>query len=194
MSNYLMLWCQGKTASNEDPTIVKSEKVSSNIFSDLLEGPGRFPSGDYHIHVNSSLPLKHAPGQLHEATPWIKSFIVIESKNQCKTELSNCLDPNNFNKSVIREPYNSRMLDDYYLCWPKHIVDIMKGYLQVLLEAESRFLNSFNSYNCLPGVIDKADDVIMYSGWWIFTVFHKETQETVVRSWMSASPNTRQGR
>ena len=44
---------------------------------------------------------------VHEATPWINSFILVEStdKSTGKPKLHICLDPTNLNKAIIQEPY-----------------------------------------------------------------------------------------
>ena len=44
---------------------------------------------------------------VHEATPWINSFILVESidKSTGKPKLCICLDPTNLNKAIIHEPY-----------------------------------------------------------------------------------------
>ena len=42
-----------------------------------------------------------------EATPWINSFVLVESKyHQGQVKLRICLDPTNLNKAVTREPYH----------------------------------------------------------------------------------------
>ena len=44
---------------------------------------------------------------VHEATPWINSFVLVESTDKSigKPKLCICLDPTNLNKAVICEPY-----------------------------------------------------------------------------------------
>ena len=42
-----------------------------------------------------------------EATPWINSFVLVESKDKYGNhKLRICLDPTNLNKAIIREPYH----------------------------------------------------------------------------------------
>ena len=42
-----------------------------------------------------------------EATPWINSFVLEESKDKAGNhKLRICLDPTHLNKAIIREPYH----------------------------------------------------------------------------------------
>ena len=43
----------------------------------------------------------------YEATPWINSFQMVETKDKStgKAKLHTCLDPTNLNKAIIHEPY-----------------------------------------------------------------------------------------
>ena len=67
-----------------------------------------------------------------EATPWINSFVLVESKNsQGQLKLRICLDPTNLNKALTREPYHfhtpediSHMLAD---AWILTVCDCKKG-------------------------------------------------------------------
>ena len=46
---------------------------------------------------------------VHEATPWINSFVLVESKDKLgNLKLHICVDPNNLNKAITREPYHFR--------------------------------------------------------------------------------------
>ena len=48
-----------------------------------------------------------------EATPWINSFVLVESKGKAGNhKLRICLDPTNLNKAIIREPYHFKTLED----------------------------------------------------------------------------------
>ena len=50
---------------------------------------------------------------VHEANPWINSFVLIEGKDkQGNLKLCICLDPTNLNKAVIREPYHFKTPED----------------------------------------------------------------------------------
>ena len=53
---------------------------------------------------------------VHKATPWINSFVLVETKDKItgKHKLQICLDPTNLNKAIIHEPYcfcTPRILD-----------------------------------------------------------------------------------
>ena len=50
---------------------------------------------------------------IHEATPWINSFMLVEVKDKSgNLKLHICLDPTNLNKAVIREPYHFKTPED----------------------------------------------------------------------------------
>ena len=50
---------------------------------------------------------------VHEATPWINSFVIVEGKDkQGKLKIRICLDPTNLNVAVIHEPWFSKTPDD----------------------------------------------------------------------------------
>ena len=84
---------------------------------------------DYHIQLDPSIPPKQTPCQpipihlknqfqqeinkmlqagvlvpVHEATPWINSFVLVESRDKLRNlKLHISLDPTNLNKAIIRE-------------------------------------------------------------------------------------------
>ena len=50
---------------------------------------------------------------VHEATPWINSFVPIEDKDKPgNLKLRICLDPTNVNKVIVREPYYFKTPED----------------------------------------------------------------------------------
>ena len=50
---------------------------------------------------------------VHEATPWINSFVLVESKDKLgNLKLHICLDPTNLNKAITREPHHLRTPED----------------------------------------------------------------------------------
>ena len=54
-----------------------------------------------------------------EATPWINSFVLVESKDKArKHKLRICLDPTNLNKAIIGEPYHFKTPEDI-----AHLID-----------------------------------------------------------------------
>ena len=54
---------------------------------------------------------------VHEATPWINSFVLVEGKGKSGSlKLHICFDPTNLNKEVIREPYHLKTPEDIRDC------------------------------------------------------------------------------
>ena len=87
---------------------------------------------------------------VHEATPWINSFVLVESKDKLDNlKLCICLDPTNLNKAIIREPYHFRMSEDIaHLLADACIMtvcDCEKGYSHQKLDEASSFLTTFNT-------------------------------------------------
>ena len=105
----------------------------------FFEGIGIFPGKLYHINTDPSIPPKQLPCQpvpvhqqdefkkqlnemldsgvimkVHEATPWINSFVVVETVKDRKKKLRICLDPKPLNKAIMREPYITCTPDDVY--------------------------------------------------------------------------------
>ena len=96
-------------------------------YTDVFEGLGKFPGPPYTIHLDPSIQPKQTPcwpvpihlketfkkeidkmlqvGVLKpvtEATPWINSFVLVESKDKSgNLKLHIRLDPTNLNKAVI---------------------------------------------------------------------------------------------
>ena len=107
-------------------------------YPDVFEGIGSFPGPPYDIQIDPGvtpkqtlchpipLHLKEVFKQevdkmlqagvlkpVHEATPWINSFMLVESKDKLSNlKLCICLDPTNLNKAITREPYHFRMPED----------------------------------------------------------------------------------
>ena len=82
---------------------------------------------------------------VHETTPWINSFILVEStdKSTGNPKLQICLDPTNLNKAIICEPYCFLPPDDiaHKLAGATVItvLDCSKGYWHQLLDKESSY-------------------------------------------------------
>ena len=107
-------------------------------YPDVFEGIGNFPGPSYHILIEPIVTpkqtqchpipvhLKEAfkqginkmlqagvPTPVNEATPWINSFMLVESKDKLgNLNLHICLDLTNLNKAITREPYHFRMPED----------------------------------------------------------------------------------
>ena len=87
--------------------IVKSKEQIQEQYPELFKGIGRFPGEPYHIHLNPSITPKQTPCRpipvhlkhtfqqeiekmltarvikpVHEATPWINSFILVASTDK----------------------------------------------------------------------------------------------------------------
>ena len=139
-------------------------------------------------------------------TEWVNSFVIVEKKVVMDTSNSHspnhsqtkkirlCLDPRDLNEALEREPYYSRSVDELIAKFNGAkfftIVDMDKGYWQVVLDPESRkyttmaldigrfqwkrmpmgtavasdiFQRKLDSvYIGLPGVTGIADDMVVY--------------------------------
>ena len=107
---------------------------------------------------------------VNEATPWINSFVLVESKDKLENfKLCICLDPTNLNKVITIEPYHFRPPDDIaHLLADACILtvcDCKKGYWHQKLDEVSSFLTTFNTdiarfrYTVMPFGITVARDV-----------------------------------
>ena len=52
--------------------------------------------------------------EVHEATPWINSFVIVETVEDGKKKLRICLDPKPLNKAIMHEPYITCTPDNVY--------------------------------------------------------------------------------
>ena len=109
-----------------------------------------------------------APG--NEATPWINSFVLVESKDELgNLKLHIFLDPTNLKKAVTRELYHFRTPEDItHLLADTCIMtvcDCKKVYWHQKLDEASSFLTPFNTeigrfrYIVMPFGITVARDV-----------------------------------
>ena len=108
-----------------------------------------------------------------EATPWINSFVLVESKDkQGQLKLRICLDPTNLNKAVTREPCHfytpkdiSHMLADACILT---VCDCKKGYWNQKMDEASSYLTMFNTemgryrFVVMPFGITVAGDVFQH--------------------------------
>ena len=154
---------------------MKSKEQIQEQYPELFKGIGRFPGEPYHIHLNLSITPKQTPCRpipvhlkqtfcqdiekmlagvikpVHEATPWINSFILVAStdKSNGKPKLLICLDLTNLNKAIIREPYCFWTPEDiaHKLAGATVItvLNCSKGYWHQLLDDESSYLTTFNT-------------------------------------------------
>ena len=95
-------------------------------YKEIFEGIGMFPGKPYHINTDLSIPPKQltcqpvpvhqqdefkkqlnemldagAITEVQEATPWINSFVIVETVKDGKMKLRICLDPKPLNKAII---------------------------------------------------------------------------------------------
>ena len=107
---------------------------------------------------------------VHEATPWINSFVLVEGKDKLRSlKLCICPNPTNLNKAIIREPYHFRTPEDIaHLIAESCIMtvcDCKKGYWHQELDEASSFLTTFNTeigwfrYTVMPFQATVAGDV-----------------------------------
>ena len=80
--------------------------------------------------------------EVHEATPWINSFVIVETVKDRKRKLRICLDPKPLNKVKMHEPYITCTPDDAkYIT----VIDFKKSFWQFVLDEESSYLTTFNT-------------------------------------------------
>ena len=87
---------------------------------------------------------------VHEATPWINSFVLVEGKDKLGgLKLHICLDLTNLNKVIIRVPYHFKTPEEIaYLIAEScrmTVCDCKKGYWHQELDETSSFLTTFNT-------------------------------------------------
>ena len=104
----------------------------------VFDGIRCFPDLLYHIQLDANVTPKQTPCQpipvhlkeafkheinkmlkvgvlkpVHEATPWIDSFVLVEGKDKLGSlKLKICLDPTNLNKVIVKEPYHFKTPED----------------------------------------------------------------------------------
>ena len=104
---------QPPAVKEKGPKLITSKEMIMWEYPNVFQGIGKFPGPDYHIQIDPSMPPKQTPCRLipihlkaqyqqeinkmleagvlvpvHEATPWINSFVLVESKD--KLEISSC--------------------------------------------------------------------------------------------------------
>ena len=115
--------------------MITSKKQIIKQCPDVFDGIGKFLGPPYTIHLDPSIQPKLTPCRpvtMHlkeafkkeidkmlqagvlkpvtEATPWINSFMLVESKDKSRNhKLRICLDPTNLNKAIIRSHTISRL-------------------------------------------------------------------------------------
>ena len=186
---------QPPAVKEKGPKLITSKEMIMQEYPDVFQGIGRFPGPDYHIQVDPSIPPKQTPCRpipihlkvqfqqeinkmleagvlvpVHEATPWINSFVLVESKDKLgNLKLHICLDPTNLNKAIVHEPYHFRTPEDIAHLLAEACVmtvcDCKKGYWHQKLDEASSYLTTFNTelgrykYTIMPFGITVAGDV-----------------------------------
>ena len=87
---------------------------------------------------------------VREATPWINSFVLVESKDRAGNhKLGICLDPTNLNKAIIREPYHFKTPEDIANLIARActltVLDCCKDYWHQQLDEQSSYMSTFNT-------------------------------------------------
>ena len=177
--------------------LITSKDLIMAQYPDVFDGIGKFPGPPYTIHLDPTIQSKQTPCRpipLHlkesfkkeiykmlqvgvlkpvmEATPWINSFVLVESKDKSgNLKLCICLDPTNLNKAIIWEPYHFKIPDDItHLTADACIMTVCychKGYCHQELD-ESSFLTIFNiefghyRYTVMPFGATVAGDVFQH--------------------------------
>ena len=124
------------TAPKQPLTSLDEIKVQCKEF---FEGISTFPGKQYHTNTDPSIPSKWLPCrpvpvhqqddfkkqlndmlhagvimEVHEATPWINSFVIVERVKDGKKKLRIHLDPKPLNKAIMHEQYLAHTPDDVY--------------------------------------------------------------------------------
>ena len=108
---------------------------------------------------------------VHEATPWINSFVLVEGKDKLgNLKLSICLDPTNLKKMRVRQLYHFKTLEDIaHLLADACIMSVCnckKDYWHQQLDEASSFLTTLNielgrfRYTVMPFAAKVLADVI----------------------------------
>ena len=110
---------------------------------------------------------------VHQATPWIKSFVLVEGKDKLdELKLRICIDPINLNKAIVHEPYHLKTPDNIaHLVSEACIItvcDCRKGFRHQQLDKASSFLTIFNTdlgrfhYTVMPFGATVTGDVFQH--------------------------------
>ena len=161
---------QTPAARREISKLITSKEMFMCEYPDVFEGIGTFSEPPYHIQIKPSIPPKRTPCcpipvhlkeinkmlqavvlvPVNEATPWINSFVVVESKDKLgNLKLCISLDPTNLNKAITREPYHFRTPEDIAhlladACIMR-VCDCKNGCWHQKLDEVSSFLTTFNT-------------------------------------------------
>ena len=174
---------------------ITSKDLIMKHYLDVSEGIGKFLGPPYSIDLDPSVQPKQTPCRpvpIHlketfkqeidkmlqtsvlkpvtEATPWINSFVLVESKDKAGNhKLRICLDPTNLNKAIIREPYHFKDPRGHCPpdCWSLYpdSTRFHKGYWHQQLDEQFSYMTTFNTgfemyrYTVMPFGATVAGDV-----------------------------------
>ena len=166
---------QPPAVKEKGPMLITSKEMIMQEYPDVFQGIGKFPGPDYHIQLDPSVPPKQTPCRpvpihlkvqfqqeinkmlqagvlvpVHEATPWINSLVLVESKDKLgNLKLCICLDPTNLNRAIVWEPYHFRTPEDIAHLLAEACVmtvcNCKKGYWQQKLDEAFSYLTIFNT-------------------------------------------------
>ena len=114
------------------PKLVTIREQILQSYPYVFESIGCFPGPPYHVQIDQSVTPKQTPCRLipvhlkeafqqefdkmlkagvlkpvHEATPWINSFVLVEGKDKLgNLKLKICLGPTDLDKVIMSEPYH----------------------------------------------------------------------------------------
>ena len=179
--------------------LVTSKEQILQSYLDVFEGIGCFQGPPYHIQLDPSITPKQTPCRpilvhfkeafkqeidkmlkagvlkpVHEATPWIDSFVPVEGKDKIgNLKLGICLDSTNLNKVIVREHYHFKTPEDIaHLLADACIMsvyDCKKGYWHQQLNKALSFLTTFNTehgrfrYTVMPFGATVPGDVFQHN-------------------------------
>ena len=186
---------QAPVVKEKGPKLITSKEMIMHEYPDVFQRICKFLGPDYHIQLDPSIPPKQTPCRpipihlkdqfqqeinkmlqagvlvpVHEATPWINSFMLVESRDKLgNLKLHICLDPTNLNKAIVREPYHFRTPEDIVHLLAEACVmtvcNYKKGYWHQKLDEASSYLTTINTklgryrYTVMPFGITVAGDV-----------------------------------
>ena len=167
-------------------------------YPDVFQGIGQFLGPPYTMHLDPSIQPKQIPCRpvpihlketfkkeidkmlqagvlkpLTEATPWINSFVLVESKDKSRNhKLRICLDHTSLNKAIIWEPYHFKTPKDIAHLIARActltVLDFCKGYWHQQLDEQSSYMTTFNTeygryrYTVMPFGATFAGDVFQH--------------------------------
>ena len=181
-----------KTSKDSTDTQPITRNSLMEEYKDVFSGIGHFPGTPYHIQLRADAePVVNPPRSVNihqqedfknelkrmeeqgiissvtQPTEWVNAFVIVEKGNGKGLRI--CLDPRDLNKSIKREHYYVRTIDDIL---PKvanakffSVLDARSGYWMVELDEESSLMTTFATpfgrykFNRLPFGIVVSQDI-----------------------------------